>query len=104
MSTPRAATAETAGGVSRRRSLVTVLDIVFIDLVFLVVSLAFSGVQVAFTPFVADIYGYREAQAGLLLTYVLVYWAPFLLGAVLSAVVVAALLALVRRSDLFADD
>jgi hypothetical protein len=35
---------------------------------------------------------------------VLVYWAPFLLGAVLSAVVVAALLALVRRSDLFADD
>jgi MFS family permease len=35
--------------------------------------------------------------------YVLVYWAPFLLGAVLTATVVAALVVLVRRSDVFAD-
>jgi MFS family permease len=212
------------GFISQFRSALADANLRPLVLVFLVVSLAFSGVQVAFIPFVADIYGYREAQAGLLLTYigvlgvlnqgvlvrvlsrrfadtrlavsgaslllvalallpfapvlgrtllpavlgaspellallvilavlsagngllnvgtasmvssaadeesqgtafgvtqgagslgrtigppvmtaiyVLVYWAPFLLGAVLSAVVVAALLALVRRSDLFAD-
>ncbi len=38
--------------------------------VFFVVSVAFSGVTVAFIPFVADVYGYDAAQAGLLLTYV----------------------------------
>jgi MFS family permease len=37
---------------------------------FFVVSVAFSGVQIAFIPFVADVYGYNEAQAGLLLTYI----------------------------------
>jgi MFS family permease len=39
-------------------------------LVFLVVSIAFSGVTVAFVPFVADVYGYDAAWAGLLLTYI----------------------------------
>jgi MFS family permease len=53
--------------------------------VFLVVSVAFSGVQVAFIPFVADIYGYDEAGAGLLLTYIGV------LGALNQGVVVRAL-------------
>ena len=37
---------------------------------FLVASVAFSGVQVAFIPYVADIYGFDASQAGLLLTYV----------------------------------
>jgi len=37
---------------------------------FLVASIAFSGIQVAFIPFVADVYGYDASQAGLLLTYV----------------------------------
>ncbi|MFC7157903.1 MFS transporter [Halomarina halobia] len=37
---------------------------------FFLVSLAFSGVQVMFIPFVADIYGYDASQAAALLTYV----------------------------------
>ncbi|MGM0591290.1 MAG: MFS transporter [Halobacteriota archaeon] len=37
---------------------------------FFVVSLAFSGIQVMFIPFTADIYGYDATQAALLLTYV----------------------------------
>ncbi len=37
---------------------------------FLVASVAFSGIQVAFIPYVADVYGYDASQAGLLLTYV----------------------------------
>jgi MFS family permease len=39
-------------------------------LAFFVVSVAFSGVQVMFIPYVADVYGYDESQAALLLTYV----------------------------------
>jgi len=39
-------------------------------LAFLVASVAFSGIQIAFIPYVADVYGYDAAQAGLLLTYV----------------------------------
>jgi len=39
-------------------------------LAFFVASLAFSGIQIAFVPFVADIYGFDASQAGLLLTYV----------------------------------
>ena len=38
--------------------------------VFLVASVAFSGVQVVFVPFVADSFGYDATQAGFLLTYV----------------------------------
>jgi MFS family permease len=37
---------------------------------FFLVSLAFSGVQVMFIPFAADVYGYGETQTALLLTYV----------------------------------
>lgn len=37
---------------------------------FFVVSVAFSGVQVMFIPFVADVYGYDATGAGLLLTFV----------------------------------
>ncbi|MFB6130393.1 MAG: MFS transporter [Salinigranum sp.] len=37
---------------------------------FFVTSVSFSGVQVMFVPFVADVYGFDEAQAALLLTYV----------------------------------
>ena len=37
---------------------------------FFLVSFAFSGVQIMFIPFVADIYGYTESQAALLLGYI----------------------------------
>ncbi|WP_123536499.1 MFS transporter [Halosimplex salinum] len=39
-------------------------------LAFLIASVAFSGIQIAFIPYVADIYGFDASQAGLLLTYV----------------------------------
>jgi MFS family permease len=37
---------------------------------FFVVSVAFSGIQVMFIPYTADIYGYDATQAALLLTYI----------------------------------
>jgi MFS family permease len=37
---------------------------------FFLASVAFSGVQVMFIPFAADVYGYTETQTALLLTYV----------------------------------
>jgi MFS family permease len=37
---------------------------------FFIVSFAFSGVQVMFIPYVADVYGYTAAQSALLLTYI----------------------------------
>jgi MFS family permease len=37
---------------------------------FFLLSVAFSGVQVMFIPYVADVYGYDETGAALLLTYV----------------------------------
>jgi MFS family permease len=37
---------------------------------FFVLSVAFSGVQVMFIPFVADVYGFDATNAALLLTYV----------------------------------
>jgi len=37
---------------------------------FFAASVAFSGIQIAFIPYVADVYGYDASQAGLLLTYV----------------------------------
>ncbi|WP_416838332.1 MFS transporter [Haloferax sp. DFSO52] len=37
---------------------------------FFVVSVAFSGVQVMFIPFAADIYGYGETETALFLTYI----------------------------------
>jgi MFS family permease len=39
-------------------------------LAFFVTSVAFSGVQVMFIPFAADIYGYDATQAAFLLTYI----------------------------------
>ena len=39
-------------------------------LAFFVASLAFSGVQIAFIPYLADVYGYDAAGAGLFLTYI----------------------------------
>ncbi|MFC7131921.1 MULTISPECIES: MFS transporter [Salinibaculum] len=73
------------GLVAQFRAALADADLRPLVLVFLVVSLAFSGVQVAFIPFVADIYGYDEAQAGLLLTYIGV------LGVLNQGVVVRAL-------------
>ncbi|MFC7026870.1 MFS transporter [Halomicroarcula sp. GCM10025324] len=37
---------------------------------FFLVSFAFSGVQIMFIPYVADVYGYTAAQSALLLTYI----------------------------------
>ncbi|WP_082230842.1 MFS transporter [Haloprofundus marisrubri] len=37
---------------------------------FFLVSVAFSGIQVMFIPFAADIYGYQETQTAFLLTYI----------------------------------
>lgn len=37
---------------------------------FFLVSFAFSGVQIMFIPYVADVYGYTASQSALLLTYV----------------------------------
>ncbi|MFC6796340.1 MULTISPECIES: MFS transporter [unclassified Haladaptatus] len=37
---------------------------------FFLISFAFSGVQIMFIPYVADIYGYSESQSALLLTYI----------------------------------
>ncbi|MBX0322508.1 MFS transporter [Halomicroarcula sp. F13] len=37
---------------------------------FFLVSFAFSGVQIMFIPYVADIYGYTAAQSAVLLTYI----------------------------------
>jgi MFS family permease len=37
---------------------------------FFLVSVAFSGVQIMFIPYVADIYGYTAAQSAVLLTYI----------------------------------
>ncbi|GGM67377.1 MFS family permease [Halarchaeum rubridurum] len=54
-------------------------------LTFLLVSVAFSGMQVVFVPFAADTFGYGEAETALLLTYIGV------LGVVNQAVVVGRL-------------
>ncbi|WP_224448111.1 MFS transporter [Haloprofundus salilacus] len=37
---------------------------------FFLVSVAFSGIQVMFIPFAADVYGYQETQTAFLLTYI----------------------------------
>ena len=82
----RKRTTKRGGGiVSQFRSALADANLRPLVLIFLVTSVAFSGVQVAFIPFVADLYGYGEAQAGLLLTYIGV------LGVVNQGVVVRAL-------------
>jgi len=82
----RKRTTRRGGGlVVQFRTALSDADLRPLVLIFLVVSVAFSGVQVAFIPFVADIYQYDEAQAGLLLTYIGV------LGVLNQGVVVRAL-------------
>jgi DHA1 family tetracycline resistance protein-like MFS transporter len=81
----RGTAARSGGLVSQFRGALADRDLRPLVLVFLVTSVAFSGVQVAFIPFVADVYGYDAAAAGLLLTYIGV------LGAVNQGVVVRAL-------------
>jgi MFS family permease len=65
-------TAVRQGIVASFRSALADPDLRPLVVVFLVTSLAFSGVQVAFIPFVADTpaYGFDAAGAGLLLTYI----------------------------------
>jgi predicted MFS family arabinose efflux permease len=58
------------GLVAQFRAALADADLRPLVAVFLVVSIAFSGIQVAFIPFVADQFGYTTSQAGLLLTYI----------------------------------
>ncbi|WP_255151037.1 MFS transporter [Halorarius halobius] len=65
------------GTATERRSQVAQLrDAVANDAVrdllvaFFLLSFAFAGVQTMFIPYVADVYGYSESQASLLLTYI----------------------------------
>lgn len=82
----RTRTTGRGGGLAAQfRTALSDADLRPLVFIFLVVSVAFSGVQVAFIPFVADIYQYDEAQAGLLLTYIGV------LGVLNQGVVVRAL-------------
>jgi len=74
-----------SGLVSTFRTALADAELRPLVLVFLVSSVAFSGVQVVFIPFAADAFGYAEAQAGLLLTYIGV------LGVLNQGVVVRAL-------------
>ncbi len=76
--------AATNGLVAQFRCALADPDLRPLVLIFLVVSIAFSGVTVAFVPFVADVYGYDAAWAGLLLTYIGV------LGAVNQGVLIRA--------------
>ncbi len=74
-----------SGPVAAFRAALADGDLRPLVLVFLVSSVAFSGVQVVFIPFAADAFGYAAAQAGLLLTYIGV------LGVLNQGVVVRAL-------------
>jgi MFS family permease len=66
----RSAAVGRVGIVGPFRDALADVDLRPLVVVFLVASVAFSGVQVVFVPFVADVFGYDETQAGFLLTYV----------------------------------
>jgi len=66
----RTAAVGRVGIVGPFRDALADVDLRPLVVVFLVASVAFSGVQVVFVPFVADAFGYDETQAGFLLTYV----------------------------------
>ena len=66
-----AATAtERTSSITQLRAAVATPGLRPLLLAFFLVSFAFSGVQVMFVPYVADIYGYTAAQSALLLTYI----------------------------------
>jgi DHA1 family tetracycline resistance protein-like MFS transporter len=66
----RIAAVSRVGIVDPFRDALADVDLRPLVVVFLVASVAFSGVQVVFVAFVADAFGYDETQAGFLLTYV----------------------------------
>ncbi|MFW6376987.1 MAG: MFS transporter, partial [archaeon] len=66
----RTAAVGRVGIVGPFRDALADVDLRPLVVVFLVASVAFSGVQVVFVPFVADVFGYDATQAGFLLTYV----------------------------------
>ncbi|MFC7018455.1 MULTISPECIES: MFS transporter [Haloarcula] len=71
--TPAAADDERAArpsAVAQLRAAVAAPGLRELLVAFFLVSFAFSGVQVMFIPYVADVYGYTAAQSALLLTYI----------------------------------
>ena len=74
-SRPRTADTDTDGtarpsAISQLRAAVGTAGLRELLASFFLVSFAFSGVQIMFIPYVADIYGYTAAQSAILLTYV----------------------------------
>ncbi len=63
-------TIERTSGITQLRTAVATPGLRPLLAAFFLVSFAFSGVQVMFVPYVADIYGYTAAQSALLLTYI----------------------------------
>ncbi|EMA25900.1 MULTISPECIES: MFS transporter [Haloarcula] len=63
-------TTERTSAVTQLRTAVATPGLRPLLVAFFLVSFAFSGVQVMFVPYVADIYGYTAAQSALLLTYI----------------------------------
>jgi MFS family permease len=63
-------TARRAGLVSQFADALRNTNLRGLVVAFFVVSVAFSGVQVMFIPYAADIYGYDATQAAFLLTYI----------------------------------
>jgi MFS family permease len=55
--------------VEQLRAALSNADLRGVVVAFFLLSFAFSGIQVMFIPYVADVYGYTEPQAALLLTY-----------------------------------
>ena len=76
--TPDAEVAGTADGdaparpsaIAQLRAAVQAPGLQLLLVAFFLVSFAFSGVQIMFSPYVADVYGYTAAQSALLLTYI----------------------------------
>ncbi|WP_324755796.1 MFS transporter [Haloarcula sp. GH36] len=63
-------TTERTSSVAQLRSALATAGLRELLTAFFLVSFAFSGVQIMFIPYVADIYGYTAAQSALLLTYI----------------------------------
>ena len=59
-----------ASAVAQIRAAVAAPGLRELLVAFFLVSFAFSGVQIMFIPYVADVYGYTAAQSALLLTYI----------------------------------
>ncbi|MBV0925613.1 MFS transporter [Halomicroarcula limicola] len=65
-----AASAERPSAIAQLRAAIAAPGLRELLSAFFLVSFAFSGVQIMFVPYVADVYGYTAAQSALLLTYI----------------------------------